>query len=110
MATVSRGLPPQPHSDVPKREAKELLAAFRARNPEALERVRSNHPKHAAGRGTAAVAEPGLKLADAQWVIAREYGFSSWSELKRRIDANQPALALPDRSWINADALRLLEA
>ncbi len=30
-------------------------------------------------------------LSDAQLVIAREYGFSNWAELKERIDANTVA-------------------
>ena len=30
MATVSRGLPQRPHLDIPKREARELLNAWRA--------------------------------------------------------------------------------
>jgi len=29
MATVSRGLPQRPHLDIPKREARELLNAWR---------------------------------------------------------------------------------
>ena len=34
---------------------------------------------------------PLLKLSDTQLVIAREYGFSSWSELKLRITGNTAA-------------------
>src|SRR5687768_1585654 len=88
MATVSRGLPKQPHLDVPKREARELLADWRDKRPEALERIRHRHPKYQKldDRATAAAI---FKLADAQLVIAREYGYSSWPELKRRIDSNQ---------------------
>ena len=93
MATVSRGLPDQPHLDVPKREARELLARWRERRPEALERVRTRHPKFQK-LDAAALATAELKLADAQLVIAREYGFSSWPELKRRIEGNPAAVEL----------------
>ena len=45
MATVSRGLPHRPHLDIPKREARELLNAWSAAQPEALDRIRGCHPK-----------------------------------------------------------------
>ncbi|HEY0944532.1 MAG TPA: hypothetical protein VGD81_04665 [Opitutaceae bacterium] len=93
MATVSRGLPRQPHLDVPKREARELLVRRRENQPEALERIRARHPKFQK-HDDAALAAATFKLADAQLVIAREYGFSSWAELKRRIEANQAAVEL----------------
>lgn len=86
MATVSRGLPEQPHLEVPKREARELLDAVRAGTPAAVERVRARHPKFFATFPTGDAAS--FKLADAQLVIAREYGFASWPELKRRIESN----------------------
>jgi hypothetical protein len=94
MATVSRGLPSQPHLDVPKREAKELLAAWRAGQPEAIERVRHRHPKFSSAGAGGSAANTAFKLADAQLVLAREYGFASWPELKRRIETNGPAIEL----------------
>lgn len=92
MATVSRGLPDQPHLDVPKREARELLVLWRERPADALERIRARHPKFR--DLDAAAADATFKLADAQLVIAREYGFSSWPELKRRIEGNAAAAEL----------------
>jgi hypothetical protein len=87
MATVSRGLPERPHLDVPKREARELLKEWRARSPEALDRIRRRHPKfHEADH--AAISAAKFLLNDAQLVLAREYGFSNWAQLKERIDAN----------------------
>ena len=93
MPTVSRRLPPRPHLDVPKQEARELLAAWRAGRPEALERIRHAHPKfHDGNHGPIPV--PGFKLSDAQRVIAREYGFASWATMKKRINAATAAGAL----------------
>ena len=95
MPTVSRGLPQQPHIDVPKRLARELLALYRAGDAEALDRIRSRHPRFKKMKGasnqpnaadSSITAE--LKLADAQLVIAREYGYRSWAQLKERITAN----------------------
>ena len=40
MATVSRDLPERPHLDVPKREARELLDAWREGEIAALDRIR----------------------------------------------------------------------
>ena len=67
MATVSRNLHEQPHLDVPKREAKELLESWRKREPEALERIRGRHPKFR-DCDNDAVAAAAFKLSDAQLV------------------------------------------
>ena len=45
MSTVSRGLPAQPHLDVPKQQARELLRQCKAKSIDALDRVRRRHPK-----------------------------------------------------------------
>lgn len=93
MPTVSRDLPAQPSLDIPKREARELLTQWRAAQPEALERIRHRHPRftHA---DDAAIAAGEFKLADAQLVLAREYGLASWPELKHRIESNESLRAL----------------
>ena len=111
MATVSRGLPERPHLDVPKREARELLAEWRAGHADALERIRHRHPRFADSED-AAVAASEFRLADAQLVVAREYGFAHWAQLKQRIEAN--ALARELMAAIRADdrdaAVRIVEA
>ena len=93
MATVSRGLPERPHLDIPKREARELLNDWRKGEGEAVERIRSRHPKfkHA---NDEAIRSAAMKLNDAQLVVASEYGFSSWTALKHRIAAHGAAVAL----------------
>src|SRR5215208_906429 len=95
MATVSRGLPDRPHLDVPKREARELLKHWRAGLPEALDRIRKRHPKF---RDTddAGISAAKFLLNDAQLVLAREYGFSNWAQLKERINANTVTGLLQD--------------
>jgi hypothetical protein len=83
--SVPRPLPPAPSLEYERREAKALLKALRAGDPTALARA------VAALDGTAANASPAnpspFKLADAQRVIAREYGFSSWPRLVRYFEA-----------------------
>jgi hypothetical protein len=90
MATVSRSLPERPHLDVPKREARALLKEWRAGLPEALDRIARRHPRFR-GAEPAAIAAEKFLLNDAQLVVAREYGFSNWAELKERINANTVA-------------------
>jgi len=89
MSTVSRGLPAQPHLDVPKQQARELLQQCKANVSTAIDRIRRRHPRfHTADDDT---ISSGFKLSHAQLVIAREYGFSSWAQLKLRITGNTAA-------------------
>jgi hypothetical protein len=111
MATVSRGLPERPHLDVPKREARELLKAWRAGSPEALDRIRHRHPKFREA-DHAAISAAKFLLSDAQLVLAREYGFSNWTGLKERVNANTVARLLQDaiRDDDRETVVRLLRA
>lgn len=93
MAHVKRRLPARPHLDVPRRQARELLAQWRAKIPDAFDRIRSAHPAYRAADAAALSAAP-FRLSDAQLVIAREYSFVSWAELKQRITANAVSVAL----------------
>lgn len=68
-----RTLPSQPNLEFEHKAAKALLHQLRAGDPAALTRAHTRHP--------AIKASP--KLADAQLVIAREYGFTSWPRLVR---------------------------
>jgi ankyrin repeat protein len=70
-----RAFPAPPDLEQQKKLAKELLAAFRRGDPEARERVRTELPD-----------KPHIVLADAQFVVAREYGFQNWPALKERIE------------------------
>jgi ankyrin repeat protein len=68
-----------------KKQAKELLKAYRSADVETIRRVKRNHPRFEK------LAEPGFEiskfsLADAQLVIAREHGFESWPKFARRIE------------------------
>jgi hypothetical protein len=79
-------LPAQPHLDHLKKQAKDLLRLYRSRDPASLARFRANLPA-AAGKDDAAIAALDLRLRDAQWCVAREYGFSSWADLKSYVEA-----------------------
>jgi ankyrin repeat protein len=66
-----------PDLDQLKRQAKELLESYRAQQPDALAEVNFYHR----------TARPEtFALHDAQFVLARSYGFESWPKLNAAID------------------------
>lgn len=83
-----KSLPTRPDIDQLKRQAKELLAAYRRGAPEAVERFRDALPA-AAGADHDAIVALGLRLHDAQSCIAREYGFASWADIKAFIEVSR---------------------
>jgi|GEM_PF-1754202 len=56
-----------------RKQAKELLEQFRGGDASAIERFAAHHPNY---------PKDSIRLADAQSVIAREKGFSSWPKMK----------------------------
>ena len=73
----TRTLPPRPVLDQLKRQAKELLEAFRAGDATAIAEVQAHYRR----------ADPtAFALHDAQLVLARAYGFDSWPRLKAFVD------------------------
>lgn len=82
---MDKNLPARPNLDHLRRQAKELLAAFRAGDAEALATLREHLPE--AKRLTAAeLRAADLRLADAQSAVARKTGFASWPQLARHVD------------------------
>jgi ankyrin repeat protein len=71
-------LPERANLEQLKKQAKSLLHAAQARDPEALRRFQALPP-------LARVEAANLALHDAQSVIAREYGFKSWNELREHV-------------------------
>jgi len=69
MASEKRALPAQPCLDHLRKEAKRELACLRSRAASA-------------------------QLSDAQLVVARSYGFSSWRAMKQEVDQRRAALGL----------------
>jgi ankyrin repeat protein len=79
-------LPERPNLDHLKKQAKDLLALYRNRDPAAIARFRTALPA-AAGKDDAMIANLGLRLHDAQSCVAREYGFPSWADLRSFVEA-----------------------
>lgn len=89
-------LPDRPDIEQLKKQAKELLAAYRRSDGEALARFRNALPA-AAGKDNSAISALGLRLHDAQSCVAREYGFSSWSDLSSFVLARTVLMADPSK-------------
>lgn len=83
-------LPPNANLDHLKHQAKDLIKAHAARDPQVAQRIREFHPRFTRGADAAIFNAP-LRLSDAQRTIARERGFASWARLKRHIE--KPTLA-----------------
>src|SRR5262245_11342045 len=100
-------LPERPNLDHLKKQAKDLLALYRNRDPAAIARIRNALPA-AAGKDDATIANLGLRLHDAQSCVAREYGFLSWADLKSFVEAR--VAHRDDRAALPLRWLRLVYA
>jgi ankyrin repeat protein len=87
---MSPALPARPSLEHLKKQAKELLHSVQAQDPTAAERFRS-----------LGIVPADAKLADAQHVVARDYGFSSWTTLKEHVESLE-AEANPRKALIAA--------
>ena len=74
-------LPANPSLEHLKSQAKQLLKAHKDGSPDALQRIRSFFPKLSDATDVE-IQNAAFGLQDAQLVIAREYGFASWTRLK----------------------------
>jgi ankyrin repeat protein len=84
---MSAPLPTRPHLDHLRRQARELLRAWRAQDPAAWARAAPYR-----------IEQP-PKLTAAQLVVAREYGFASWPQLVAEVERRQDA-ALADAPFV----------
>jgi len=81
-------LPSNPSVENLRKQAKSLRRAVLANDRDALARVRAFRPKgEDAGKG--------FQLSDAQFVIARTYGFASWSKLKQYVEVVEGHTFMP---------------
>jgi Lon protease-like protein len=90
---MQKKLPERPSLEHLKSQAKDLLAAFRRNDASAAQRFHDALPA-ARARSLDEIATHELALHDAQSVIAREYGFQSWSSLRDHVEsrARTPSL------------------
>src|SRR5215470_3082777 len=79
-------LPERANLEQLKKQAKSLLAAARSQEPNAIQRFEAV----LIGRSFKPDA---IALHDAQFVLAREYGFKSWTELKQEVEERSLSFA-----------------
>jgi len=87
---MSSQLPPNPNLSQLKLRAKELRKAYLAGDAEAITRTAPFLPDMTSS------PEAELSHRDAQFIIAREYGFASWPKLKQHVEALHPEEAGKD--------------
>ena len=68
-----------------RKQAKELLKAFKAGDPKILDHVRWDHPRFK-GLSDKEIRAGKFQLADAQLVVARLHSFESWPKLLQHIE------------------------
>lgn len=91
MSNPALSLPARPSLEQLRKKAKELLKSYRAGDPATVTRFQSHHPR--------AISQQQLALADAQLVLAREYGFSSWAKLKHHVESLQRPADFDEPMW-----------
>ncbi len=91
-------LPANPSLEHLKYQARDLLNALSQGNADAVARAREFHRKFAR-MSDDEIRTSKLSLADAQLIIAREYGFGGWPKLKHHVEGS----ALTASSTTGAD-------
>lgn len=94
-------LPASPDLTHLKKQAKNLLRDARAGEPSELRRFAEALPA-ARDRDLAPISHRELRLHDAQSVVAREYGFLSWLELRRHVEWTRATRAERLASWLES--------
>jgi len=77
---MAHPLPARPSLSLLKNQAKSLRKSFSSNQPDARLRVQTYHPSYSN------VVPDDLSLRDAQLIVAREYGFESWFDLKLKVE------------------------
>ena len=85
---TSPSLPSRPSLEQLRKRAKDLLRAYRDRQPTALARLRASLPRNSHLPDDDLI-ELSLSLRDAQNVIAIEHGFADWLSMRTHIERNE---------------------
>src|SRR6516164_11024372 len=86
----TKEVPAHPSLEQYKKQAKDLLKSVKSGNLQMvqsiLQRLKQDHPRP--GRlAELELKEAELRLADAQFLIARDYGFESWPRFAKHIES-----------------------
>ncbi len=78
---MTKSLPQHPSLEQFRKQAKELLRAFQRTDVDSISRIRAHHPTYPNATDEK-IAAASFTLRDAQLVVAREYFFENWADLK----------------------------
>ena len=103
----AKQFPSNPNLNHLKYQAKDLLKGHAAHDRGVAQRMREFYPRFNGATDDEIFAAT-LKLSEAQFTIAREYGFKSWARLKAHVESPDLAkrLALPHHERIEDGAFR----
>jgi ankyrin repeat protein len=93
-AMPARHLPDSANLEQLKKQAKDLLKAYRTGDPDAHQVFADGHPRP--------IAQEAAKLTDAQLALSRSYGFDSWPFLRKAVAGRQLRSAIWDRNHESA--------
>ena len=95
----AKQFPSNPDLNHLKYQAKDLLKGLAAHDRGVAQRIREFNPRFK-NATDAEIFDSALRLSDAQFTIAREYGFKSWVRLKAHVESPELAsrLKLPHQS------------
>lgn len=91
MSRPASPLPARPSLEQLRKQAKDLLNDYREKIDAARARFQGYHPR--------IPSEGDVRLADAQLVIAHEYGFASWTRLKHYVESLQRPRDFDEPIW-----------
>ena len=86
---MSAQLPPNPHPEHLRKEAKAVLRAHRRGSPDCCAVLRNLH--HFRGKPDEAILATPVNLSAVQFALAMEYGFTSWPRLMAEVEARTDA-------------------
>src|ERR1700722_19724125 len=85
MDARKKELPSRPNLEQYKKQAKDLVRAFKSADSDTLQRVEKSHP-HAENLLSPNILKAKFALADAQLIVARGQGFDGWPKLAKRFE------------------------
>ena len=94
---MKKQLPPRASLEQLRKQAKAVLQGCRAGDPDILELVREHHPRWR-NLSKIAIRKIRFTLADAQLVVANQYGFVNWPKLKAHVEPDHGSLSTEVRS------------
>ncbi len=89
----ARQFPSKPDLNHLKYQARDLLKGHAAHDRGVAQRIREFNPRFR-GAADAEIFAAELRLSDAQFMVAREYGFKSWARLKAHVESPELASRL----------------